>query len=96
MSEQYEIVGTVDAKGLTCPEPLRLMQEQLDKMEAGQIMKVIGDVGNKRSMERFLKMRRHPILSSVIDENDDKYFYMYAEKSANARTDIPISSCTLR
>ena len=96
MEEKYEVVGTVDARGLTCPEPLKMMQEQLDKMTAGQVMKVWGDVGNKRSMERFLKMRRHPILESIIDEADTNVFYLYAEKSANPRTDIPLSSCTLR
>ena len=96
MEEKYQIVATVDARGLTCPEPLKMMQDQLAKMTAGQIMKVWGDVGNKRSMERFLKMRRHPILESTIDEADPNVFYMYAEKSANERTDIPLSSCTLR
>jgi len=90
MAEQAT-VGTVDTRGKTCPEPMFMMKTQLDTMKPGDVMEVFGDMINKRSMQRFLKMRRHDLLESV-DEVES--FKMYVRKSENERTDIPISQCT--
>jgi TusA-related sulfurtransferase len=87
-----DTVATVDTRGKTCPEPMFMMKTQLDSMNNGDVMEVIGDLINKRSMQRFVKMRRHDLLES---EDKETTFVMYIRKSENARTDIPISSCTL-
>lgn len=91
MVEQTTI-GTVDTRGKTCPEPMLMMKLRLDTMKPGDVMEVIGDLINKRSMQRFVKMRRHDLLESTDEETT---FKMYVGKSANERTDIPISQCTL-
>ena len=91
MAEQA-IVGTVDARGKTCPEPMFMMKTQLDTMKPGDVMEVWGDLINKRSMQRFVKMRRHDLLES---SDEGPVFKMYVRKSENERTDIPISQCTL-
>jgi TusA-related sulfurtransferase len=91
MAEQTP-VGMVDTRGKTCPEPMFMMKTQLDTMKPGDIMEVIGDLINKRSMQRFVKMRRHDLLESTDEE---AIFKMYIRKSENERTDIPISQCTL-
>ncbi|MCL2149520.1 MAG: sulfurtransferase TusA family protein [Dehalococcoidia bacterium] len=85
-------VGTVDTRGKTCPEPMFMMKTQLDTMKVGDVMEVWGDIINKRSMQRFVKMRRHDLLDSA---DEDSTFKMYVRKSENERTDIPISQCTL-
>jgi len=85
-------VGTVDTRGKTCPEPMFMMKTQLDTMKPGDVMEVWGDLINKRSMQRFVKMRRHDLLES---SDEDTTFKMYVRKSENERTDIPISQCTL-
>ena len=86
-------VATVDSRGKTCPEPQLMMKQQLDAMQNNEVMEVLGDVINKRSMERFVKMRRHDLLSSV---EEGTTFRMMVRKSPNARTDIPIGSCILK
>jgi len=91
MTEQTT-VGTLDTCGKTCPEPMVMMKIQLDTMKPGDVMEVIGDLLNKRSMQRFVKMRRHDLLESTDAETT---FKMYVRKSENERTDIPISQCTL-
>jgi TusA-related sulfurtransferase len=91
MVEQV-ITGTVDARGKTCPEPMFMMKTQLDTMKIGDVMLVIGDMINKRSMQRFVKMRRHDLLESTDEETT---FKMLVRRSENERTDIPISQCTL-
>jgi len=90
MAEQT-VVGIVDTRGKTCPEPMFMMKTQLDTMTPGDVMEVWGDMANKRSMQRFIKMRRHDLLESM-DETES--FKMYVRKSENERTDIPISQCT--
>lgn len=85
-------VATVDTRGKTCPEPMFMMKTQLDTMNTGEVMEVWGDLVNKRSMQRFVKMRRHDLLESTDEATT---FKMFVRKSENARTDIPISSCTL-
>jgi len=85
-------VGTVDTRGKTCPEPMFMMKTQLDTMTAGEVMEVWGDNANKRSMQRFVKMRRHDLLETIDEES---MFKMFVRKSENERTDIPISQCTL-
>jgi len=89
---EQAIVGTVDTRGKTCPEPMFMMKTQLDTMKIGDVMEVIGDLINKRSMQRFVKMRRHDLLESTDAETT---FKMLVRRSENERTDIPISSCTL-
>jgi TusA-related sulfurtransferase len=61
-------------------------------MNIGDVMEVIGDQINKRSMQRFVKMRRHDLLESTDEET---IFRMLVRRSENERTDIPISQCTL-
>ncbi len=89
---EVTIVGTVDARGKTCPEPMFMMKQQLDKMKIGDVMEVLGDQINKRSMQRFVKMRRHDLLETTDEETT---FKMLVRRSENERTDIPISQCTL-
>jgi TusA-related sulfurtransferase len=89
---EIQTVGTVDTRGKTCPEPMFMMKTQLDKMNIGDVMEVIGDQINKRSMQRFVKMRRHDLLESTDEET---IFRMLVRRSENERTDIPISQCTL-
>ena len=91
--EEFDIVATIDSRGKTCPEPMAMMKAQLDTMTPGQVMKVWGDVINKRSMERFVKMRRHDLLNSTVEGD---IFFMFVGKSENERTDIPLSSCVLK
>ena len=85
-------VATVDTRGKTCPEPMFMMKNQLDTMKPGDVMEVWGDLINKRSMQRFVKMRRHDLLETTDQETT---FKMLVRRSENERTDIPISQCTL-
>lgn len=91
--DDIKVVATIDTRGKTCPEPMAMMKAQLDTMEAGEVMGVWGDVTNRRSMERFVKMRRHEMVNSTTE---GEVFYMLVRKSANERTDIPLSSCVLK
>ena len=89
---EVKAVATVDTRGKTCPEPQLMMKTQLDAMQNSEVMEVWGDSVNKRSMERFVRLRLHDMLSSV---EEGTTFRMLVRKSPNARTDIPISQCTM-
>jgi TusA-related sulfurtransferase len=91
--DDIQVIATIDTRGKTCPEPMAMMKAQLDTMKPGEVMGVWGDVLNKRSMERFVKMRRHELVSST---EEGTVFQMLVRKSANERTDIPLSSCVLK
>ncbi len=91
--DETQVIATIDTRGKTCPEPMAMMKAQLDTMKAGEVMLVLGDVLNKRSMERFVRMRRHEMVNSTIE---GETFQMLVRKSANERTDIPLSSCVLK
>ena len=70
-----------------------MIKSKLDTMSPGDILEVIGDTENKRSIERFIKMRGHETIS--VAEEGDK-FRLFLKKAEKERGDRPIGTCGLK
>ena len=68
----------LDVLGKQCPEPNMMIKSKLDTMNSGDILEVIGDATNRRSIERFIKMRGHETIN--VTEEGDK-FRLYLKKA---------------
>ena len=85
-------VASLDTRGKICPQPNIMIKDKLPEIKPGEILEVVGDVLNKRNMERFVRMRGHELVNSTIEGDIFKMLVRRAEKE---RTDIPLSQCTL-
>jgi len=85
------VAASLDTRGKICPEPNIMIKDKLPEIKPGEILEVVGDVENKRSMERFVRFRGHELVSSIVDGN---YFTMSVRKAEKERTDVPLSQCT--
>ncbi|MCL2679303.1 MAG: sulfurtransferase TusA family protein [Dehalococcoidia bacterium] len=83
--------ASLDTCGKICPEPNIMIKDKLPEIKPGEILEVVGDVPNKRSMERFVRFRGHELVSSTVDGD---IFTMLVRRAENERTDIPLSQCT--
>ncbi len=90
---EVKVAGVLDARGKACPEPNMMIKEKLSTMNPGDVLEVIGDMGAKRSVERFVRMRGHETIS-VTEEGDS--FRMLLRKAEQERRDIPVSTCELK
>lgn len=64
----------LDATGLCCPLPLLKAKQALNKMESGQILRVIStDQGSWRDFEVFAQQSGHVLL----ERNQDQDTYQY-------------------
>jgi len=82
----------LDTRGKLCPEPNIMIKDKLPDINPGEILEIIGDIANKRNMERFVRMRGHELVGSIVDGD---IFTMQVRRAEKERTDIPLSQCTL-
>jgi TusA-related sulfurtransferase len=64
----------LDASGLNCPLPLLKTKQSLNKMDIGQVLKVIAtDAGSWRDIQVFAKNSTHELLNAR--QNEGQYCY---------------------
>lgn len=69
----------LDASGLSCPLPLLKAKQALNKMDSGQVLKVIAtDAGSVRDFNAFTDIAGHQMLSA--DESGEQYLYLIRKK----------------
>ena len=69
----------LDLSGLTCPMPLLKTKQSLNKMAAGQVVKVIAtDPGSERDFQVFAQQSGNRLLEF---EKDDDQFRYWIQKS---------------
>jgi tRNA 2-thiouridine synthesizing protein A len=69
----------LDVKGLVCPVPALKTKNQLMKMSAGKVLKVITDYKPaSESVPRDLAKTKHKHLGTEINEDDGEW-YMFFE-----------------
>ncbi|UCE97567.1 MAG: sulfurtransferase TusA family protein [Dehalococcoidia bacterium] len=90
---EVQATAQLDVRGKKCPEPNMMIKSKLDTMNSGDILEVIGDMENKRSIERFIKMRGHETIS--VTEEGDK-FRLFLKKAEKERGDRPVGTCGLK
>lgn len=94
MAEEIkQAVATLDVRGKKCPEPNMMIKAKLDTMAPGDILEVVGDAENRRSVERFIKGRGHNVIEAVTEGD---IFHIKLEKSSTERGDVPVSTCKLK
>lgn len=90
---EVQATAQLDVLGKMCPEPMIMIKDKLPSMNPGDVLEVIGDAVNRRSVERFVKSRGHEIIS--VTEEGDKFKLIF-RKAEKERGDTPISSCNLK
>ena len=69
----------LDLSGLTCPLPLLKTKQSLNRMAAGEVVKVTAtDPGSERDFQAFALQSGNRLLA--IEKADGKFFY-WIEKS---------------
>ncbi|MEH6628116.1 MAG: sulfurtransferase TusA family protein [Motiliproteus sp.] len=75
-----QIDQTLDASGLSCPLPLLKAKQALNKLEQGQILKVIAtDAGSVRDFKAFTDQSGDQLLESL--EQEGSYIYIIRKQS---------------
>lgn len=70
----------LDACGLACPMPLLKMKQALNKMQPGQILKVLAtDGGSQRDFNLFAQQAGHVILAR---SNENQVYTYFIKKAA--------------
>lgn len=65
----------LDARGLTCPMPLLKLKQSLNKMEPGQVVKVVTtDQGSLRDFAAFLKQVDSELVEQTTEQ--DEYHFL--------------------
>lgn len=90
---EIQATSQLDVLGKKCPEPNMMIKSKLDTMNPGDILEVLGDMENKRSIERFVKMRGHETIN-FAEEGDT--FRLFLKKAEKERGDRPIGTCGLK
>ena len=70
----YEVAREFDASGLRCPMPVLKLKKEIQKIEVGQILKVIAtDVGSKKDFPSWAERTGNDILE--LREEGDKLIW---------------------
>ncbi|MCF2137794.1 MAG: sulfurtransferase TusA family protein [Candidatus Thorarchaeota archaeon] len=70
----YEVAREFDASGLRCPMPVLKLKKEIQKIEVGQILKVIAtDVGSKKDFPSWAERTGNEILE--LREEGDKLIW---------------------
>ena len=68
----------VDATNETCPMPLLRTKQKLNKMEAGECVKVLAsDAASVRDFSSFISLAGHELHSDIVLSPDGKNIYQY-------------------
>jgi len=71
----------LDLSGLTCPLPLLKTKQSLNKMAAGQVVRVVAtDPGSERDFQVFAQQSGNLLLQ--FEKQDDRFVYWLQKKTA--------------
>jgi len=90
---EVKVDDKLDTLGNMCPKPMLMIKDKLPSMDPGDVLEVIGDAVNRRSVERYIKNRGHEIIS--VNEEGDKFTIIF-RKAEKEKGDTPISTCILK
>jgi tRNA 2-thiouridine synthesizing protein A len=70
----------LDCSGLSCPMPILKTKKAIDKLEAGQILKMIAtDPGSKPDMDAWTNRTGHELLE--YQQDGDKYIFFVKKRA---------------
>lgn len=69
---------TLDAKGLSCPMPLLRTKKEMDKINSGEILEILGtDPGSRNDLPGWCTRTNHIYLG---EKEDAGFFRFYIQK----------------
>ena len=69
---------TLDAKGLSCPMPMLRTKKEMDKIESGQVLEVLGtDPGSRNDLPGGCERSGHEFLG---EKEDSGFIRFYIKK----------------
>ncbi len=75
MSNTLETVQELDCRGLGCPLPIIKTKQAIDKMEVGQMLKMMAtDPGSVNDMAAWVSKTGHELVDSARDGDVFSYF----------------------
>ena len=75
MSGSHTPKKTLDCFGLYCPEPLFQTREQMDALEAGEILEILSDdPAAEEDLKRFAKRAGHEVI--LFENNKGKLRFL--------------------
>lgn len=74
----YKITKTLDATGLTCPEPVMLLHKSVREMATGEYLEVLAtDPSTQRDIPKFCQFLGHEL---VMQGSTDGQFVFHLRK----------------
>ena len=69
---------TLDAKGLSCPMPLLRTKKEIDKINSGEILEILGtDPGSRNDLPGWCSRAGHEYMG---EKEDTGFFHFYIKK----------------
>ena len=69
---------TLDAKGLSCPMPLLRTKKEINRLNTGQSLEILGtDPGSKNDLPGWCARSGHTYLGA---KDDDGFFHLFIKK----------------
>lgn len=76
-------IETLDASNLYCPEPIMLLHEKMDALEAGNSLRLIcTDPTAQRDVKRFCQFLGHRLVSLDVSEQEQQTQWQFVIQKA--------------
>jgi len=73
--DNMDVSHTIDVKGLSCPMPLLRAKKEIDKLNSGEIIEVLGtDPGSRNDLPGWCKRAGHEFLGEKEDSDFIRFF----------------------
>ena len=70
-----EVARTLDAKGLSCPMPLLRTKKEIDKINNGDILEILGtDPGSRNDLPGWCSRSGHEYLGEIEDSGFIRFY----------------------
>lgn len=73
MENKDETTITVDASGLSCPEPLMMLKKALDKLDGKNVREILLLVDNKSALENCERLAKRKGCSVAVETSNDTH-----------------------
>lgn len=71
---------TLDARGLTCPAPVLLAKDTIEKESPGELLVIVDNDASRENVARFLSTRNY----TVTEKAEGSEFHLFASLDENA------------
>ena len=77
--DDIAVASTLDAKGLSCPIPLLRTKKEIDKINSGEVLEILGtDPGSRNDLPGWCERSGHEFLG---EKEDAGFIRFYIRKS---------------